>query len=145
MAEESRSERKFVVDTNVLAYYALNTAPFREEVAALFSKPFELIAPDSWRVEFLNVVWQAIHSEAISREHGLELLEEAEHLLDRSVPIRSLWREALVCADEYNCSTYDSLFVVLAEREQSDLLTYDQLLLTVFPTTSKRPGQARID
>ena len=145
MAEETPAERKFIVDTNVLVYYALNTAPFCEEAAALFSKPFELIAPDSWRVELLNVVWQAIRSEAISREHGLELLEEAEHLLDRSVPIRSLWREALVCAGEHNCNIYDTLFVVLAEREQSDLLTYDQLLLTTFPTAAKRPGQARID
>ena len=144
MAERSPSERKFVVDTNVLVYYALNTAPFREEVAALFSKPFELIAPDSWRVEFLNVVWQAIRSDAIFREHGLALLEETEHLLDRSVPISSLWREALVCADEHNCSTYDTLFVVLAEREQSDLLTYDQLLLTVFPNTAKRPNQVSV-
>ena len=145
MAQESRSERKLVVDTNVLVYYALNTAPFREEVAALFSKPFELLAPESWRVEFLNVIWQAIRSGAISREHGLELLEEAEHLLDRSVPIRSLWREALVCADQYNCSTYDTLFVVLAELERCGILTYDRLLLKVFPTITKTPGQARID
>jgi len=145
MAQEKRSERKFVVDTNVLAYYAFNTAPFREEVAALFSKPFELLAPDPWRVEFLNVVWQAVRSGAISREHGLELLEEVEHLLDRSVPIRSLWREALVCADQYNCSPYDTLFVVLAERERCGILTYDRLLLKVFPTITKTPGQARID
>ena len=145
MAEESPAERKFIVDTNVLAYYALNTTPLREEVTVLFSKPFELIAPDSWRVDFLNVIWQAIRSEAISREHGLELLEQAQSLIDWPVPARSLWREALVCADEHNCTTYDALFVVLAEREQSDLLTYDQLLLNVFPNTAKRPNQARID
>ena len=145
MAEASRSERKFVVDTNGLAYYVLRTTPFHEEVAALFSKPFELITPDSWRVEFLNVMWLAIRSDAISREHGLELLEQAQSLIDWSVPARSLWREALVCADEHNCTTYDALFVVLAEREQSDLLTYDQLLLNVFPNTAKRPNQARID
>jgi len=142
MAEESPSERKFVVDTNVLAYYALNTAPYFDETAALFSEPLELIAPDSWRVEFLSVLWQAIRSDVIFLEHGLELIEEVEHLLDRSVPIGSLWREAIVCADEHNCSTYDSLFVVLAEREKRKLLTYDQLLLTVFPDTAKRPGQA---
>jgi predicted nucleic acid-binding protein len=86
-----------------------------------------------------------VRSGAISREHGLELLEVVEHLLDRSVSIGSLWREALVCADEYNCSPYDTLFVVLAEREQSDLLTYDRLLLTVFPTITKTPSQARFD
>ena len=142
MAEQNPPEPKFVLDTNVLAYYALNTVPYCEETAALFSEPLELIAPDSWRVEFLSVLWQAIRSDVIFLEHGLDLLEEAEHLLDRSVPIRALWREALVCADEHDCSTYDTLFVVLAEREQSDLLTYDQLLLTVFPDTAKRPDQA---
>ena len=34
---------------------------------------------------------------------------------------------------------------VVLDREQSNLLTYDRLLLTVFPTTAKRPDQARID
>jgi predicted nucleic acid-binding protein len=71
----------------------------------------------------------------------LELLEEVESLLNWSVPIYSLWREALVVARKYSFCTYDTLFGALAEREYSNLLTYDQKLLFAFPETAKRPGQ----
>jgi predicted nucleic acid-binding protein len=141
MAEESTRQRRYVVDTNVLAYYALSTVPFIEEVSVLFSEPFELIAPDSWYQEFLNVVWQTIRFQGISLDHGLELLEEVESLLNWSVPVGSLWREALVSAEENNCTTYDTLFVVLAEREHCNLLTYDQRLLTAFPEVANTPEQ----
>jgi predicted nucleic acid-binding protein len=141
VVEASASERRFVVDTNILAYYALGTAPFHDEISRLFSLPFELIAPVSWRSEFLNVIWQTIRFQAISLEHGLKLLDEAESLLNWSIPVGSLRREALVFADEHNCSTYDTLFIVLAERGRSNLLTYDQKLLTAFPEIAIRPDQ----
>ena len=141
MAERRPAKREFVVDTNVLAYYTLGTTPFCEEISELLSKPVELIAPDSWRAELLNVVWQAARAGAIQVGHGLELLEEVEKLLDRSVPVRSIWREALVCAQEHDISTHDTLFIVLAEREQLDLLTYDRRLLAAFPHTARSPGR----
>ncbi len=141
MAKESPQQRRYVVDTNILAYYALNTAPFNEEVSVLFSEPFELIAPDSWYSEFLNIVWQTIRFQDISLDHGLELLEEVESLLNWSVPVYSLWREALVVAEEYSCSTYDTLFVALAERERCNLLTYDQKLLATLPEIAQKPEQ----
>jgi predicted nucleic acid-binding protein len=141
MAEASTPERRYVVDTNILSYYALSTAPFHTEVSSLFSMLFKLIAPDSWRSEFLSVVWQAIHSQGIDLDAGLELLEEVESLLNWSVPVGSLWREALVLAVEHDFSTYDTLFIILAEREHINLLTYDQRLLTAFPEIAKRPDQ----
>ncbi len=142
MAKESTEQRRYVVDTNVLAYYALATTPFSEELSVLFSQPFELIAPDSWYPEFLNVVWQATRVQDIALDHGLELLEEVEGLLNGSVPVYSLWREALVVAEEHGCSTYDTLFIVLAERERCNLLTYNRKLLAAFPQIANTPDEA---
>lgn len=142
MAEAGSPAGKFVVDTNVLAYYALRAAPFHEEVSAFVSEPLELIAPDSWRSEFLSVTWRAVDSGGIALGDGMELLEDVERLLDWSVPVSWLWREALVCAAEHHFSTYDTLFVVLAERERCGLLTYDRELLAAFPGIASRPGQA---
>jgi predicted nucleic acid-binding protein len=141
MAKESTQQRRFVVDTNVLAYYALSTPTYGEEVSVLLSEPVELIAPDSWYPEFLNVVRQSIRFQGISLYHGLELLEEVESLLNWSVPVGSLWREALAIAEDRDCSSYDTLSVVLAERENCNLLTYDQKLLTVFPKIASMPSQ----
>jgi len=141
MAEARPLQGRFVVDTNILAYYALGTEPFNEELDGFFSMPLELIAPDSWQSEFLNVLWQTIRFQKISLFCGLELLEEVGKLLSWTVPVGSLWREALVAAEECNCSTYDTLFVALAERECCKLLTYDQRMLTVFPKIAKKPTQ----
>jgi predicted nucleic acid-binding protein len=141
MAEARPLQGRFVVDTNILAYYVLGTEPFNEELDGVFSMPLELIAPDSWQAEFLNVLWQTTRFREISLFHGLELLEEVGRLLSWTVPVVSLWREALVVAEEYNCSTYDTLFVALAEREGCDLLTYDKRLLTSFPKIARSPHQ----
>jgi predicted nucleic acid-binding protein len=141
MAEGRPLQGRFVVDTNILAYYVLGTEPFNEELDGVFSMPLEMIAPDSWQAEFLNVLWQTIHFQKISLFHGLELLEEVGRLLSWTVPVGSLWLEALAAAEEYNCSTYDTLFVALAEREGCNLLTYDQRLLSRFPTIAKSPSQ----
>ena len=145
MAEARPVQGRFVVDTNILAYFALGTSPFKEELDGVFSMPLELIAPDSWQAEFLSVLRQAIRFQKISVFHGLELLEEVGRLLSWSVPVGSLWREALVAAEQYDCSTCDTLFVALAEREGCDLLTYDQRLLTRFPEIAKKPAQAFIE
>jgi predicted nucleic acid-binding protein len=141
LAEARTPQERYIVDTNILAYYALGTEPFREEVVELFSMPLVLISPDSWQSEFLNVVWQAVRLREISLYHGLELIEEVGSLVDWSVPVWSLWREALVTAEEHSCSTYDTLFIALAEREYCNLLTYDQRLLAAFPEIARRPAQ----
>ena len=140
MAETGKKPRRFVVDTNVLAYYAFHTTPFHEEVSDFFSLPFELIAPASWYSEFLNVTWRATRSRNIALEDGLVLLEEMECLIDWSEPVHSLWREALVMAQEYQTSTYDTLFVALAERERCNLVTYDQKLLAAFSGIAVQPS-----
>jgi predicted nucleic acid-binding protein len=124
-----------------LAYYVLKTTPFSVEASNLFRSNYELSAPASWHTEFLHVVWRAIRSGGFSLYHGLELLEGAEGLLDRSAPLWALWREALVIADDHHCNTCDTLFVALAEREHCSLLTYDQKLLTAFPETVRLPAQ----
>jgi len=88
------------------------------------------------------VVWQATRVQDIALDHGLELLEEVEGLLNGSVPVYSLWREALVVAEEHGCSTYDTLFIVLAERERCNLLTYNRKLLAAFPQIANTPDEA---
>jgi hypothetical protein len=63
LAEARTLQGRVVVDTDILAYCVLGTEPFREEVAWLLSMPLEMIAPDSWQREFLNVLRQAIRFE----------------------------------------------------------------------------------
>jgi len=50
---------KVVVDTNVIAYYLLATAPFVEEVRTFWRRPLDLAAPALWEAEVSNVLWMA--------------------------------------------------------------------------------------
>ncbi len=142
MAEKRQAveRRRVVIDTNVLAYYLLGVAPFCRDVAAWLAKPVHLVAPESWRPEILSVLWQAVMGGSISLEHALALLEQAEGLIDGSVPVRALWRDTLVLSAECSRSPYDILLVALAQREKTALLTFDQKLLSSFPDIARRPG-----
>ena len=134
---------RFVVDTNVLAYYLLGVKPYRNEISALLHKNVSWIAPQSLKPELLNVLWLAVKGGSISLEQGLESLSLAAALVQESVPIDGLWSEALIVAMEKKYSPYDVLFVVLAERRKTKLLTYDHKLLRSFPKITRTPGRAK--
>jgi predicted nucleic acid-binding protein len=89
----------------------------------------------------LSVVWQAQRRALCSLEDGLELLEAAETLVGQTVPIQSLWREALVVSAENEVSPHDGLFVVLAEREGCPLVSFERGLKRPFPAVVRRPGE----
>ena len=86
MAEARPLQGRFVVDTNILAYYVLGTEPFNEELDGVFSMPLELIAPDSWQEE--------------SFERTLAGQPFSDNLSNWTVPVGSLWREALVAVEQ---------------------------------------------
>ena len=58
----------------------------------------------------------------------------------RSVATRRLWRGALARALNSNVAAYDTLFVELAVREHTPLVTFDAKLLAAFPDVSVRPS-----
>jgi len=137
------AKMRIVIDTNVIAYYLLGVEPYNTEVADLFNKNIELIAPESWKPEIMNVLWLAIKNKGISLEQGIERLSLAEVLISESIPIDSLWNEALVFAVRKDHSPYDTVFIVLAEREGTKMVTYDQKVLELFPEITLRPGMVQ--
>jgi predicted nucleic acid-binding protein len=137
-------EKIAVIDTNVLAYYLLGVEPYSHESSNLFEADIELIAPESFKAELLNVMWLSVRNGAISVVQGIEKLNYAEVLIDESVPITALWEDALVLAAESNHSPYDTLFVALAEREKTKLLSFDLPLRDAFPSTVMLPRHFKV-
>ena len=131
---------KVVVDTNVIAYYLLATAPFLEEVRAFWRRPLDLAAPALWEAEVSNVLWMAARTRVIDESMALHRLGLAARLGIRSVPTRRLWRGALARALHANVAAYDTLFVELAVRERVPLVTFDKRLLARFPDIAVRPN-----
>jgi predicted nucleic acid-binding protein len=130
-----------VVDTNVVAYYLLATEPFVEEVAAFWRGVDEALAPASWEVELVNVLWLATRSGVVDLAQARHRLELARQLGISSTPVRDLWSAALALAVTSGQPAYDTVFVELALRLEVPLATFDRKLLDVFPQVARRPRE----
>jgi predicted nucleic acid-binding protein len=130
---------KAVVDTNVIAYFLLGSVPFREECEHFWRTVENPIAPASWEVELINVLWMATRKEVLDLPEALHRLELARALGIQSVASSSLWQGALVRAHTSGVAAYDTLFVELADREGIPLATFDEPVIKAFPRLAMRP------
>jgi predicted nucleic acid-binding protein len=87
-----------------------------------------------------NVLWQWVRRNALAPEMAATLMEDAEALTSRVVTSEALWRPALALAIEYSHPVYDTLFIALAQREHTHVVTFDQRLLGRFPDWSMKPA-----
>ena len=131
---------RFVVDTNVVAYYLLGTQPFAAEARRFLLIVSAGLAPISWEAEIANVAWMAIRTGALTSEEGAARLNAAVQLGIQPVPTRPLCQGALRRSVESGVAVYDTLLVELAVREGCPLATFDKGILKSFPGVAARPG-----
>lgn len=122
-----------VIDTMVFAYALLRVENQYEQAIAALETAEQIIVPDSLFAELGNVVWQWIQFRQLPIEVGLEVLRDAEALIDKVVLTAQVRDRALELAVQANHSFYDALFVATAIREQVQVLTFDRKLATKFP------------
>lgn len=130
---------KAVVDTNVVAYFLLGTEAFADEARHCFEAVSEPVAPAHWEAELTNVLWMAIKSGVLPAEEGPVRLGLARRLGIESVATSTLCQGALLRAVTGTVSVYDTLFVELASRLGTALVTFDKGLLRAFPDIARRP------
>ena len=131
---------KAVVDTNVVAYYLLGTEPFASECRNFWKRAEEVFAPALWHAEIISVLWMAVRNKVISPDESAVRLRLAGSLGIHTVPIRQLWRGALLRSLGSGLSTYDTLFVELAVRKGLRLATFDRQLIRTFSPIATRPA-----
>jgi predicted nucleic acid-binding protein len=131
---------KAVVDTNVVAYYLLGTAPFVAEARQFWRLVEQPCAPTHWEAELANAVWMAVRMGILPAEEGHQKLDLAARLRIESVPNRSMWQPALTRALTSGAAVYDTLFVELAAQRRLPLATFDKNVLKKFPDIAHRPG-----
>ena len=130
---------KGVIDTNVMAYFLLRTEPFFRLLEAFFRKNEELLAPDIWRPELLNVLWMAVRNRKLTQETAGQLFQAAGHLVTQTIPSNAIWRSALKHSCTAEHPVYDTFFVALAERENVPLWTFDKKIMKHFPGIARKP------
>jgi len=132
-----------IIDTMVFAYALLRVEGFSEQALEVLATADLIEVPDSFRAELVNVVWKWLKTKGLSLDLGLEVLQDAEGLIDRVIPTERLWERALELAVRYNHSAYDTLFIAAAELGETQVVTFDKRLLRTFPDltvdASKRP------
>jgi predicted nucleic acid-binding protein len=128
-----------VVDTNVVAYYLLGSAPFADETRGFWHRVGETLAPAHWEAELANVIWMAVRTGALLRDEGHRKLDMAARLGVRSIGIRPLWQPALARALASGVAAYDTLFIELATQGDLKLATFDSVVLKKFPEIARRP------
>ncbi len=122
-----------VFDTNVIAYALLGVEEFREEALEAITRATEVWAPESLKAEMVNTAWQWVRFADAPLETGLEVLRDTEIVVTDFVSSSSLWESALELAVARQHPAYDTLFVALAARRGSKVVTYDQEVISRFP------------
>jgi predicted nucleic acid-binding protein len=91
--------------------------------------------PLLWRSEFCNVLAVYMRRGLLSLDHALQLINNAELLMQgREYEISSARIFSLVAGTR--CSAYDGEFVALAQDLGLSLVTSDARLLAEFPATT---------
>ena len=129
-----------VIDTMVFAYALLKVEGFHEEALSVLGKASEILVPDSFRAELANVVWQWIKVRGVPLDVGINILRDADSLVTQVISSASLWERALILSVTNNHAVYDTLFIALAERFNTKVVTYDAQLYKIFPGNVVTPG-----
>jgi predicted nucleic acid-binding protein len=91
----------------------------------------DLIAPDIVIVEIASAVWKRVRKNEVSLGTALEILRRASAAFSTLVPITTLTMEAMRLAVRFDHATYDCLYLALAQRDGSTLVTADAQLAEV--------------
>jgi predicted nucleic acid-binding protein len=97
------------------------------------------LAPAHWEAELANVVWMAVRSGILPPDEGPVRLSLARRLGIETIPTATLCQGALLRSVASGIAVYDTLFVELAARTGSPLITFDKAVRKAFPGIAIRP------
>ena len=122
-----------VIDTMVFTYALLGVEEFRQDATAILEQADTISVPDSFRVEMANVLWQWISHRNVSIETALQIMDDAESLIGRTLSGTFLWERALMLSLNSNHPAYDAYFIAAAEMENTQVVSFDKKLKALFP------------
>ncbi len=128
----------------VVAFALIGKADLHQQAIRVIGSADELWAPESLRAELVNVLWLWVRHRGVPPEIAREALQDAESLVTGFVPISELWETALDLAVAHDHSPYDTLFVALAMKQGTTVVTDDEGMRRRFPEwTSPLTGYHR--
>lgn len=105
----------------------------------LLQADHQFLAPDLLFAEVTSALWKRVRRGELSRSVASQLLAEARSLSLETIPCRVLVEDALALAIAMAQTPYDCVYVALAVRLKTELVTADQRLfraLAASPSTA---------
>lgn len=97
-------------------------------IAELLGEADTVLTPDLFVSEVTNALWRYVRAGALEQETASTLADTAIGLVDEYVAVNTLHREALAFSIKTHHPVYDSIYLVLARRNDALLLTGDKKL-----------------
>ena len=126
---------EYVFDASVIGKWMLPTE--REELhleAQVWAERYErgelsIIVPDLLWIEVASLLWKAVRNSRITKDEAtMAIVELRERELTTIESTPGLLDAALDIALSYNTSAYDSIYVALAKKTNTLLITADRKL-----------------
>ncbi|MEL6771661.1 MAG: type II toxin-antitoxin system VapC family toxin [Bacteroidota bacterium] len=131
------------VDTVTLTYLLLEHPTHSPAVRGILDQDSAWCAPPLWRSELRSTLMQYVRSQdasipgsTLTLNEAVQRMAAAEALI-QTFPVDS--ETVLRRAFDLELTPYDSEYVVLAERLDVPLLTYDRAVLRALPKKALRP------
>lgn len=111
-----------VIDASVACKWFFNE-PLAEEARTIAASDATFVAPDMILAECANAAWRRVRSGTITPAHARALLGSLPLWFDSLTPAAELQVPAFEMALELGHPVYDCLYLALAERERSVVVT----------------------
>jgi predicted nucleic acid-binding protein len=117
----------FVVDASVVVKWFVPEI-HSDAARRLLVMPHEYVAPDLLFAETANTIWKKVRREELTAEEGQQLVADLGQIAVEAVPCRALAEDAHALANATGRTVYDSMYVALAVRLDTRLITADDRL-----------------
>jgi len=125
----------FVVDASVVIKWFVPEVQ-SDAARRLLLQPHQYIAPDLLFAEIANTIWKKTRRGELTALRGQQLVEDIARAAVEAVPCRDLVEDAYALASATARTAYDAMYLALAVRLRTRMITADERLvdaLTTFP------------
>jgi predicted nucleic acid-binding protein len=119
---------QYVVDASVVAEFLMG-GPYSANVVAFLGGAFSgdiFAVPDLCLNECTNVIWKAVRFRAMPIEQAEQALRDLKALPLKRTTTKSVLTPALSIGLRHELAIYDSIYIALAARSSSPLVSLDQ-------------------
>jgi predicted nucleic acid-binding protein len=110
----------------------------------LLTLPYQYFAPDLLFPETANTIWKKIRRGEVEPDEGQRLVADIGRIAVETISCRALAEDAHALANATGTTVYDALYVALAVRLDTRLITADDRLQAAIGRTPALAGHVQL-